>query len=290
MRNLTIKREKSFVGCLLKVKVYVHDELAGDTKINGDRCYKLGDLKNGEEKNFVIGDEETKIYVIQDKLTKNICNEMCIIPAGLENIYLMGECKYNPFGGNSFRFHGVTDPRVLANRKKNSKKFGVFLIICLLIGFISGFLSGFLDVDNAIDGAPVNIIDESGIKITLTDSFEETYVDGFSFSYGCDDVAVFGTKESFSLVEGFENYSLEEYGEMVIENNGIEAELQNENNILFFEYQFYNEDSETNYCYLVAVYKASDSYWTVNFTAAEEDYELYRPLFLEWAESVMFVK
>ena len=62
MRNLTIKREKSFVGCLTKARVFVCDELTGDTKINGDKCYKIGDLKNGEEKTFAIGDEETKIY------------------------------------------------------------------------------------------------------------------------------------------------------------------------------------------------------------------------------------
>lgn len=289
MRGLTIKREKSFVGCLMKVKVYVRDEELGDTKINGDKCYKLGDLKNGEEKTFAIGDEETKIYVIQDKLSKGICNEMCIIPAGIENVYLMGENKYNPFSGNAFRFHGMTDPRVLANRKKGTKRFAVYIAICVLVGLIGGFFAGYNSSDYAMDGDPVNIIDDSGVKMTLTDSFEETESNGYTFTYACEDVVVFGLQEDFSLMEGFEGYSPEEYGEMVISSSGVDAELQKENDLLFFEYQFYNEETDTNYSYLVAVYKSYDSFWSISFASAEVDYEFYRPMFLEWAESVMFI-
>ena len=104
MRNLTIKREKSFVACLVKANVYVHDELTGDTKINGDKCYKLGSLKNGEEKTFTIGDEETKIYVVADKLSMKLTNEVCYIPAGFENVYLMGNALPHPFFLGKKRF------------------------------------------------------------------------------------------------------------------------------------------------------------------------------------------
>lgn len=135
---------------------------------------KLGELKNGEEKTFAIGNEETKIYVIQDKLSKGICNEMCIIPAGVENVYLMGENKYNPFSGNGFRFHGMSDPRVLANRKKGTKRFAVYIAICVLVGLVGDFFAGYNSSDYAMDGDPVNIIDDSGVKMTLTDTFEET--------------------------------------------------------------------------------------------------------------------
>ena len=47
MRKLTIKREKSFAGRLTRAKIYIQDELTGDTKINGEKCYKLGE-KNGK--------------------------------------------------------------------------------------------------------------------------------------------------------------------------------------------------------------------------------------------------
>ena len=47
MMNLTIKRNKSFVGCLAKLKVWIEDE-AGELVIGGVPCRLLGDLKNGE--------------------------------------------------------------------------------------------------------------------------------------------------------------------------------------------------------------------------------------------------
>lgn len=290
MRNLTIKREKSFVGCFTKARVFVCDELTGDTKINGDKCYKIGDLKNGEEKTFAIGDEETKIYVAQDKLSRKLTNEVCFIPAGVEDVYLMGEFKYNPFGGNAFRFHGMTDPRVLANRKKSSKKFGVFFALCLIFGVILGSWSGYESPNNAIDGEPCEIVHDSGIKMTLTDSFIETNIASYDFAYGCDDVAVFGVEEKFDLVEGFGDYSLKEYGELVIKNTELDSKLQKEDGLMFFEYEFYNEQDAINYSYLVAVYKTTDSFWCVSYAVSDDQYEMYKPMFLEWAKSVQFVE
>ena len=54
MRNLTIKRTKSFVACLAKMKIYVEDPTSNEICINNTPCRKLGDLKNGEEKNSYI--------------------------------------------------------------------------------------------------------------------------------------------------------------------------------------------------------------------------------------------
>ncbi len=290
MRGLTIKREKSFVGCLMKSRIYVCDEHLGDTKINGDKCYKLGELKNGEEKCFPIGDEETKIYVIQDKLSKNMCNEVCYIPAGIENIYLIGECKYNPFGGNNFRFHGMTDPRVLANRKKTSKKFGVFLVLCMIIGFVAGFFGNYDTPDLGKDGNPVEIVDDAGVKMTLTDSFVDTDIDGFDFSYGSDDAVVFGREDEFSLIEGLENYTLEKYGELSIKNSKLDSTVKKENGITYFEYQSYVENTATNYCYFAAIYKTEHSFWTITFAVDEAHYEEYKNLFFEWANCVQFIE
>lgn len=290
MRNLTIKREKSFVGCLTKARVFVCDELTGDTKINGDKCYKIGDLKNGEEKTFAIGDGEVKIYVAQDKLSRKLTNEVCFIPAGVEDVYLMGEFKYNPFGGNAFRFHGMTDPRVLANRKKSSKKFGVFFALCLIFGVVLGFFSGYDSFDYAKDGEPVEIIDDAGVKMTLTDSFVDTNIAGFDFTYGSDDVVVFGFEDDFSLMEGLEDYSLKEYGELSIENNKLDSKVKKENDIIYYEYESYVENEATNYIYLAAIYKTEDSFWTITFAIDEAQYEEYKPYFIEWAKSVQFVE
>lgn len=290
MRGLTIKREKSFVGCLAKANVYVHDELTGDTKINGEKCYKLGSLKNGEEKTFAIGDDETKIYVVADKLSMKLTNEICYIPAGFENVYLMGEFKYNPFGGNGFRFHGMTDPRVLANRKKSSKKFGVFFALCIIVGVVLGFFSGYDAPQYAKDGEPHTFVNEAGVRITLTDTFEEMNFDAYDFTYGTNDAVVFGFDDKFELVEGLEDYTVEEYAEEYIDYWKLDTKVKKHNDLVYIEYEDYGDDGVTKYCYMLVIYKTEDAFWGINFAVDEPQYEEYKPYFYEWAESVAFVE
>ena len=122
MRKLIIKRHKSFVACLMKTKVYIEDPVANEIAINDVPCRKLGDLKNGEEKAFLIGDEEARVFVIGDKLSKNYCNDFYQLEAGNEDIVLTGKHKYNPVNGNAFRFDNNNNPEVIANRKKGTKK------------------------------------------------------------------------------------------------------------------------------------------------------------------------
>ena len=87
MRNLTIKRTKSFVGCLGKMKVYIEDPLSNEMTINNTPCRKLSVLKNGEEKTFLIDENEAKVFVIADKLSKGFCNEYYNVPAGEEDVF-----------------------------------------------------------------------------------------------------------------------------------------------------------------------------------------------------------
>jgi len=76
MRNLTIKREKHFVASLAKAKFYIEDPNSDEIVINGVKCRKLGELKNGEEVTFQIDEKSAKLFVIVDKLSKNACNDL----------------------------------------------------------------------------------------------------------------------------------------------------------------------------------------------------------------------
>lgn len=140
MRNLTIKRTKSFVACLGKMKVYIEDPTSNELFINDVPCRKLGDLKNGEEKTFLIDENEAKVFVIADKLSRNYCNEFFRIPAGYGDVFLSGKNHYNPASGNPFRFDGVTDEEVLKNRKKGTQKGLIVMCVAVVIGFILGFI------------------------------------------------------------------------------------------------------------------------------------------------------
>lgn len=140
MRNLTIQRTKSFVGCLGKFKVYIEDHNSSELEINGVPCRKLGELKNGEEKTFSIDENAQKVFVIADKMSRNYCNDFFNIPAGDTDMYLSGKSHFSPASGNAFRFDGVTDEEVLENRKKSGKKGGLVTVIAVVLGFIMGFL------------------------------------------------------------------------------------------------------------------------------------------------------
>lgn len=288
MRNLTIKRNKSFVGCLGKMKIYIEDWLMGDTKINDIPCRKIGDLKNGEVKTFSVPEEEIKIFVIADKLSKGFCNEFYKLPSGDDDVFLSGQNRFNPANGNAFRFDGVTDEEILTNRKKASKKGVLILCLAFAIGIVGGFIAG-TNMFSEESGEPKTFT-SNGMNITLTSDFKETNVEGYTVCYDSEYVGVIALKEEFGLVEGFSDYTIEEYGNLVIENNKFDSsiKLQNKDGLTYFSYEFYNAETKTTYYYFSVLYKSSDAFWMIQFTTPVENIDIYSEAFIEWAKSVNF--
>lgn len=105
MRNLTIKREKSFVASLMSVSIYIEDQENKEITINNIPCRSLGYLKNNSEETFSIPNEEVKIIAIIDTLSKEFCNDKITIPAGDDDVSISGKNKFSPFKGNPFIFH-----------------------------------------------------------------------------------------------------------------------------------------------------------------------------------------
>lgn len=289
MRNLTIKRTKSFVGCLGKMKVYIEDPLSSEMTINNTPCRKLGVLKNGEEKTFLIDENEAKVFVIADKLSKGFCNEYYKIPAGEEDVFLSGKNKFNPASGNAFRFDGITDEEILKNRKKGTKKGLVILVIAIIVGLLAGFAaSSALFSTQKIEPKTFST-DE--IEITLTNQFFETSIEGYTVCYDSETAGVFVLKEPFDLFDGFENYTLEEYGELVLLGNSFDPsiKLNNDNGLTYFEYLYTNPETNDTYYYFTALYKTSDAFWMLQFTTLEENAENYKLQIIDWAKSVEFL-
>lgn len=142
MRKLTIKRRKKFAACLSKMKVYIEDYEKPETYINDLPCRKLGDIKNGEEKTFEISENEARLIVIADQVSKNFCNEIYSIVASSEDIYLEGENVINPGAGNPFRFDGNTDVAAVNNRKKSTARGIIILLIAVVVGLVVGCFFG----------------------------------------------------------------------------------------------------------------------------------------------------
>ena len=290
MRYLTITRTKSFVASLGKMKVYIEDPLSAEIVINNIPCRKIGTLKNGERSTFTIDENAARVFVIADKLSKDYCSEFYKIPAGNEDIVLSGKNHFNPANGNAFRFDGVTDEEVLRNRKRGSKKGLAILIIAAIIGFIAGYM-----ITSGGFSAPkveTKMFSSNGMRITLTNKFVETSIQNYTVCFDSKDVAIFALKEDFNLFDNAENYTLEDYGELVLKNNGFSSDigLESYNGLTYFEYIFTNPSTSDEYHYFTVLYKADDAFWMVQFATMEKNFEQYQQSFVDWAKSVEFSK
>lgn len=283
MRNLTIKRAKRFVACAAKMKVYIEDPAAHDLTINGCACRKLGTLKNGEEKTFQIAEEAAKVFVIADKLSKGYCSEYYPLPEGQEDITLAGKNCFNLATGNAFRFDGVTDDKVLANRKQGMKKGVIVLLAAAVIGFAVGFAATF----GALMGAAEpKTFTETGFEITLTDRFKPISVDNYTHSYESKDVAVFILKENRAIFEHNGIDSLTDYSKVVQQANNHNAPVQKDDGFLYYEYSYTDAATGKQYHYFTTMHKGAFNFWIVQFATLEEDAEEYRETILQWARTV----
>ncbi len=282
MRNLTIKRTKSFVGCLLTVHVYVQDYTAPETYINNVPCRKLGTVKNGEEKTFLIPAEETAVYVVSDRTSKSIAHDFVRLPAGYDPVYLTGRCH----SITGFQFDGVTDEVVLQDRKKSKRKGAVVLAVALVVGFALGFLANldtFLPASNEPKAFTVQ-----EMRITLTKAFDADWLEGFDGCFTSRDVAVMVLREDFTdwTEENPADYTAEDYAELMAEVNELGATVQMREGLACLEYDI-TDEGET-YSYLAVAYKSAEAFWFVQFGVQAEDMATYHDTFLEWAKTVTF--
>ena len=58
---------------------------------------------------------------------------------------------------------------------------------------------------------------------TLTDEFVKTDIENYTIAYDSKNVAVFALKEAFALADGFQDYTLEQYGDLVLQNNNLSS-------------------------------------------------------------------
>lgn len=292
MRNLTIKRTKSFVACLAKMKVYIEDSESNEIIINNTPCRKLGELKNGEEKTFYITGKSSKIFVIADALSKSFCNEYYQLPSGNDDITLSGKNKFDPSTGNAFRFDNNDSPEIAVSHKKSKKRGTVILALALAVGIALGaFISIFL----VLKKAP-KVFSCNELSITLTAAFEDSYYDydasdyiGYDFICETEDVLVTGAREPFSFFEGMDVVTLEEYGDFILSINELRnLELKEDGDHIYFEYDRSFEESGRDVHYYVCLYKADEAFWLVQFMTSTKDFAKYSSKIVEWANTVTF--
>ncbi|MBR5858317.1 MAG: hypothetical protein IKZ05_00190 [Clostridia bacterium] len=129
---------------------------------------------------------------------------------------------------------------------------------------------------------------KEGLTITLTDAFKEASFEGYTVVYDSANVAVFVIKESFSLLAGFEDYTINQYAQLVHTANSskLPGEVKLEDGLLCFEYTYLNTDDNTTYKYFTTVFKGNDAFWTIQFCSTADKYNECKPEMIKYAKSV----
>lgn len=142
---------------------------------------------------------------------------------------------------------------------------------------------------SACSSAPKEkVFSKNGLEITLTTDFTENTMEGYTVCYDSSHAAIFALKEDFSLMEGLEDMTLNEYGELARESNSSRSpsSLSTADGITYFEYSFFNESENVTYRYYTTVHKGSDAFWMVQFVCPDSTYATQKPNFVTWAKSV----
>lgn len=289
MRDLTIKRTKSFVACLMQMKIYAEDP-AGDTEIDGTLCRFLGTLGNGEEKTFPIGEEEMRVFVIADGLSKGYCSDYYRVPAGSGNVFLSGKNRLNLASGNAFRFDDNDTEEVRASRRKGTRRGTVVMAVSVVVGLIIGFSAVYVAMALTRSEAYTKekTFTSEGVTLTLTEDFKKFRYEGTDFVsvYDSKRVAVFVFRDDFSTGE---EALTGEYIDAVISSNNIVTLGKNtEADPAYYIYDYRNPDDGKTYIYYSYVYKAGDAFYTVRFAVEDKYSEDLAPKIEKWAGSAKF--
>ncbi len=293
MRRLWIERRKATAACLMKMKVYIEDRENPDTTIGDVPCRKLGELKNGQQRHFAIDEQPARVFVVADQISRNVYNEFIRIPGGREDVFLTGQNRLKPSAGNPFYFDGVEDLEVLENRKKVGRKGSRLLLAAVIVGLIAGAVIGgvigasiLADVPDTIRLEPRQVRE---LQIVLPETMEQLDMAGYTACYGSSEAAVFLLREDFALLPGAGEMTLEEYGGLVLANNGLKgiAQLRQEEGLTVFDYA-YEDGSGNTYCYYTVLCKGPDAFWIVLFSAPENNAGEMLPYFRQWARTITF--
>ena len=174
----------------------------------------------------------------------------------------------------------ISDPVTMEQkRRKVMLCAAAVVLVAVLIVFVIGLLR---------EPAPKTFT-TAGMQITLTDAFKESKPKNFTMCYGAKEMAVYTLKEAFSLSEGLEENTLQEYTARLLAANELSSDIEivEENGLCYFERSFTNSKGVT-YHYFCFSFKAPDAFWSIQFAVHEEDTEALRDTVFSYANSVTF--
>ncbi len=129
---------------------------------------------------------------------------------------------------------------------------------------------------------------ENEFSITLTDAFIQKDYQSYTVCYEASDMVIFVLKEPFSLMDGLDGYSTLQYAGLLREANSAHSPtaISTEDELISFEYGYFNKDENITYTYFTTAFKGSDAFWTVQFACKSENYETLKSEMIKYAKSI----
>lgn len=282
MRKLTVTRQKSFVACFCKTKIYIEDRENCDLEIRGVPCRLLGTLKNGETATFEIGNESAKVFAIAGKSSKEYCNDLYAVSEGEEDITLSGKHKYSPSTGNAFRFDNNERGEAVENRNASKKRGKIILAVALVIGVIAGILIPI--VSDAIKSNIPMEIRQGDLTITINKNFSEEEDSEGDTVYVTRKIALGIVEDEKADMGVHANATLKEYARLSQIVNSVDAEIYEKDGLVYFTY--ISESKKDNYKHFIFAYESDEAFYVVDFWTRENDADKYEEQIFEWAKSV----
>lgn len=162
-------------------------------------------------------------------------------------------------------------------RKRNTKLLPVFVAV-VAVAVAATTVYACLNPNST-----EKVFSKSGLSITLTEDFREEDYLSFTATYESKNVLVIALKEEYVLFE--DKISLEEYAQLVIDVNQIDADVKKTDGLINFSY--IAQANGKNYKYFAVVYEGSDAFWMVQFACENEKYDELESTILQYAKSVV---
>lgn len=281
MRRVYLTREKSFVGCLAKLQVYIEDHARAEIELDGIPCRCAGVLANGETIDFAASEEARHIFVICAPNAKKYCGDKIMIPAGDTDVELVGRNIYNPGLGNPFRFHGVTDEGALEGRKRENIKGIALTVAAVLIGIVFGVM---ISADGLFASDKSFVSD--GFEITLTTNFSDKFEDGVYY-FGSNDCSVAVYEYGYADHVTIESMNAAQFLELLKDSGHFaeEVKIVSESGLEFSEDRAESNSGEIR-SYMTVFVKGEESFFLFEFGCEVKDYSKLRSTFIKWASTI----
>ena len=128
---------------------------------------------------------------------------------------------------------------------------------------------------------------KEGMSIVLDESFQEQPLETQTAYYESKDKIVTILKEEFSVFTPYgmdaEDVSLQDYAQMVVDNNGLTAKVEEKDGLVQFVYEKSVDGSDITY--LATVHKGIDAFWLVQFACESKNYSKFYSIFVGYAKS-----